>query len=77
MWSVLTSDSVLPVKPLGTCRLIEMFVHKDKTSRPGYVTASPNFIKTEKVKQNKKTVKVVSIERTRKKTLIKQLVKHR
>ena len=35
MWSVLTSDPALPVKPLGTCRLIELFLHKDKTSRPG------------------------------------------
>ena len=44
-----------------------MLPHKDTPSRPGQRTSSLNFIKTEKVKQNKKTVKVVSIERTRKK----------
>lgn len=43
MWSVLTSDSVLPVKPLGTGRLTEIFLHKDKTSRPECVTDLLNF----------------------------------
>ena len=68
MWSVLTSDSVLPVKPLGTCRLIEMFLHKDKTSRPGYVTDLLNFkevIFESKKKIKKKKEEYVPNERTR------------
>ena len=36
-------------------------------SRPGEVIVSPNFIETEKVKQNEKTEENVSNERTRKK----------
>ena len=69
MWSVLTSDSVLPVKPLGTCRLIEMFLHKDKTSRPGYVTDLLNFkeviFESKKKKKERKKEEYVPNERTR------------
>ena len=42
-----------------------MLPHKDTPSRLGWVNVSPNFIETEKVKQNEKTEEFVSIERTR------------
>ena len=49
---MLTSDPALPPKLWAHAHSIEMLSHKDTPSRPGYVTISPNFIETEKVKQN-------------------------
>ena len=39
--------------------------YKNTPSGPQWVTFSPNFIKTEKVKQNEKTDEFVSVNRTR------------
>ena len=44
-----------------------MLPQRDTPSRRGYITVSPNFIETKKVKQNEKTEEFASIKRTREK----------
>lgn len=61
---MLPLDPVLPPKPLGTQRLHRVLPHKDMPSRLGSVNASPNFIETEKIKQDEKIEDYVSNERT-------------
>ena len=54
-----------------------MLPHKGPTSRPPQLTISPNFIETEKDKQNEKAEKFVLIEEQEKKPLEKQLMKEK
>ena len=44
-----------------------MLPQRDTPSRWGYITVSPSFTETKKVKQNETTEEFVSIERTREK----------
>ena len=66
---MLTSDPAFLPKPLCTHRLHKNTPTQDTVSRSGKVNISPNFIETEKIKQNEKTVKSVSKKRPIKKTL--------
>lgn len=61
---MLTSDTILPPKPLG--RLYGILPHKDTFLRLGEVTLSSNFTKAERISQNEMAEKFVSNERTRK-----------
>ena len=61
---MLTSDTVLPPKPLG--RLYGILPHKDTSLRLGKVTLSSNFTEAERIRQNEMAEKFVSNERTRK-----------
>ena len=63
---MLISDPALPSKPLDTHRLYRDNPTIDTPSKPEQVTVSPNFLDTEKVKQNEKIEELVSILRTRK-----------
>ena len=65
MQSLLTLDPALPPKPPGTHRMHRDTPTQDTPSRPGYMTVSPNFIGTKKVKQNEKTEEYVPNGRTR------------
>ena len=63
IYSMFISDPALPLKPLATCRL-----HRDTpiyglTFKTNIVTVLPNFLETEKIKQNEKTEEFVSNER--------------
>ena len=61
---MLTSDTVLPAKPLGS--LYGILPHKDSSLRLRKVTLSSNFTEAERIGQNEKAEKFVSNERTRK-----------
>ena len=65
------SNPVLPPKALDTHSLyrdISLYEHPFKTTK---VTVSPKLMETEKVKQNEKAEKLLSIERVREKPLEK------
>ena len=60
-----TSDPALPLKPLSTYRLYKDGSTQEYLFKTTKVTVSPNFIETERVKQNEKTQEFFSIDRTR------------
>ena len=65
---VFTSDSSLPPKPKDTHRLHREVPTQGHTFKTWIGNCSPNFIETDKVKQNEKTEEYVSNERKRKKS---------
>lgn len=76
MWLASIRKPILEAKCWVHTVYTEMFPPKNTTSKPKYITASPKFIETGKVKKKKKkeTGKLLLIKITREKSSKEQIV---